>query len=93
MKFSARDKLLNDLKHSDLAFNFHNPNAIDDRNQKVAMDRARKKVELQQELIRQIEDKKLQIERLRAKEKEEEEVLQRLERVVDYQQSFPSRIS
>lgn len=77
MQFSARDKLLNDLKHSDLSYNFHNPDAIQDRNQKVAIERTRKKVELQQELIRQIEEKKLQIEKLRAKEREEDEILQR----------------
>lgn len=41
------------------------------------MERARGKVELQQDLIKQIEDKKLRIERIRAKEREEEEILQR----------------
>ncbi|KAG4069677.1 hypothetical protein HA402_014700 [Bradysia odoriphaga] len=74
---TARDRLLFDLKHTELTHNFHSPDAIDDRNQKVAMDRARRKVELQQELIKQIEDKKLQIEKIRAKEKEDEEMLQR----------------
>lgn len=78
LKLTARDKLLDDLKHSDLSFNFHNPDAIQDRNQKVAIERTRKKVELQEVLKRQIEEKKLKIEKLRAKEKEEDELLQRL---------------
>lgn len=77
IKYSPRDQLLDDLRHSELAYNFHNPNAIDDRNRKAEVERTRKKVELQQELIRQIEEKKLQMERLRAKEKEEEDILQR----------------
>lgn len=71
--------MLSDLKHSDLSNNFHNPDAIQERNQKIAVERTRRKIELQQELIKQIEEKKLEIEKIRAKEKEEDEILQRLE--------------
>lgn len=77
-KFSARNKLLDDLKHSNLSNNFHNPDAIQERNQKIAIERTRRKTELQQELMKQIEEKKLEIEKLRAKEKEEDELLERL---------------
>lgn len=80
-KFSARNKLLDDLKHSKFAHNFHSPDAIEERNQKVAIERTRRKTELQQELIKQIEEKKLEIEKLRAKEKEEDELLERLARL------------
>lgn len=75
-KISTRDKLLNDLKHSDLSYN-NNLDAIQDRNQKIATEKTRRKFELQQELMRQIEEKRLGIEKLRAKEKEEDEILQR----------------
>ncbi|KAJ6636215.1 hypothetical protein Bhyg_14803 [Pseudolycoriella hygida] len=74
-KIPTRDQLLSN--HSDLSYNFHNPDAIQERNEKIVVERARRKVELQQELLRQIEEKKLEIQKIRAKEKEEDEQLQR----------------
>lgn len=52
-----------------------NPDTIEDRNKQDIAEKTRKKMEYQKELIRQIEDKRKEVELLREKEKREEEML------------------
>lgn len=74
LKGSPRHKFIENLKHVDLP-SITNPDTIEDRNKQDIAEKTRKKMEYQKELIRQIEDKRKEVELLREKEKREEEML------------------
>ncbi|XP_053686955.1 uncharacterized protein LOC128736495 [Sabethes cyaneus] len=73
-KGSPREKLISDLTHTDLS-TILNTDTIDRRNRMLAEEESRRKLEYQKELIKQIEEKRKEVERLREKEKLEEEML------------------
>uniref|UniRef100_A0AAG5D3H2 Uncharacterized protein n=1 Tax=Anopheles atroparvus TaxID=41427 RepID=A0AAG5D3H2_ANOAO len=73
-KGSPRDKLIQDLAHTDLP-TILNTDTIDRRNRMLAEEESRRKMEYQKELIKQIEEKRKEVERLREKEKLEEQML------------------
>uniref|UniRef100_A0A182NJB4 Uncharacterized protein n=1 Tax=Anopheles dirus TaxID=7168 RepID=A0A182NJB4_9DIPT len=73
-KGSPREKLIQDLAHTDLP-TILNTDTIDRRNRMLADEESRRKMEYQKELIKQIEEKRKEVERLREKEKLEEEML------------------
>uniref|UniRef100_A0A182PUD0 Uncharacterized protein n=1 Tax=Anopheles epiroticus TaxID=199890 RepID=A0A182PUD0_9DIPT len=73
-KGSPREKLIQDLAHTDLP-TILNTDTIDRRNRMLADEESRRKLEYQKELIKQIEEKRKEVERLREKEKLEEEML------------------
>ncbi|KFB48588.1 AGAP007083-PA-like protein [Anopheles sinensis] len=73
-KGSPREKLIQDLAHTDLP-TILNTDTIDRRNRMLAEEESRRKMDYQKELIKQIEEKRKEVERLREKEKLEEEML------------------
>lgn len=73
-KGSPREKHMEDLVHTDLSA-ILNTDTVDRRNRMLAEEESRRKLEYQKELIKQIEEKRKEVERLREKEKLEEEML------------------
>ncbi|XP_001663928.2 uncharacterized protein LOC5578537 isoform X2 [Aedes aegypti] len=73
-KGSPREKHMQDLVHTDLSA-ILNTDSVDRRNRMLAEEESRRKLEYQKELIKQIEEKRKEVERLREKEKLEEEML------------------
>ncbi|XP_062542120.1 uncharacterized protein LOC134210116 isoform X2 [Armigeres subalbatus] len=73
-KGSPREKHMQDLVHTDLSA-ILNTDTVDRRNRMLAEEESRRKLEYQKELIKQIEEKRKEVERLREKEKLEEEML------------------
>lgn len=73
-KGSPREKLIEDLTHTDLS-TILTTDTIDRRNRMLAEEESRRKLEYQKELIKQIDEKRKEVERLREKEKLEEEML------------------
>ncbi|XP_052873707.1 uncharacterized protein LOC128279026 [Anopheles cruzii] len=75
-KGSPREKLIEDLAHTDLP-TILNTDTIDRRNRMLAEEESRRKMDYQRDLIKQIEEKRKEVERMREKEKLEEEMLTR----------------
>ncbi|XP_058065942.1 uncharacterized protein LOC131215567 [Anopheles bellator] len=73
-KGSPREKLIEDLAHIDLP-TILNTDTIDRRNRMLAEEESRRKMDYQRDLIKQIEEKRKEVERMREKEKLEEEML------------------
>uniref|UniRef100_A0A1Q3EWL1 Uncharacterized protein n=1 Tax=Culex tarsalis TaxID=7177 RepID=A0A1Q3EWL1_CULTA len=73
-KGSPRERLIEDLTHTDLS-TILTTDTIDRRNRMLAEEESRRKLEYQKELIKQIDEKRKEVERLREKEKLEEEML------------------
>ena len=76
VKNSPRHRHLEELKHIDLP-TILNTDLIAQRNRLLAEEEARRKMDYQKELIQQIQDKRKEVERLREKERMEEEMLTR----------------
>jgi GTPase Era involved in 16S rRNA processing len=75
-KDSPRHRQLENLKHVDLPAILHS-NKVDKVNRQHVQEEAQKKMDYQQDLIKQIEEKRREVESLREKEKREEEMLTR----------------
>ncbi|XP_037925076.1 uncharacterized protein LOC119660525 isoform X3 [Hermetia illucens] len=71
---STKRKLLQDLRHTSLN-TLVNGDGISDRNKESAEKERKKKIEYQKQLLRQIEEKRKEVEELKRREKLEEELL------------------